>query len=213
MLPNFNHKSFSNIFNIKRCLILLILFCLISQSVFARTVRNREKPSNQGDIFFNFLTPGINVNWHTTFLGKIYLGTDFKINFVYATSAEKDFPLRYEFFFEIGIYENLWGSGQNQTLNDYFYTYLFGGNISFNRTKSLSHKGAHYLIPYLGLRIGGLYHNLNRKAGLLAMPSLGISFITTETYSISFETGLLLNSSNFLDLFGVTPKLTFQYSF
>jgi hypothetical protein len=184
---------------------LLILF-LIQPLVFSLD----QETGTAGSTFENSGLPGFTGGVFYLFNSQtLYAGGTVRFDFFYTLDENrKDATFidrgRSEIYIAVGLYTALPQRSDGVNL---LFNYVFGFNLAFETPSVLARN---FLIPYIGLEIGGIYIE-GRGNGFMACPLVGINLISLPTFTISIETGFLLNTIAFEEFLSIRPQLTMNF--
>jgi hypothetical protein len=156
---------------------------------------------------YNVLVPGASCGI-ITFFGEgtpIYAGGALRFDLVYSLSRNQPRASivergRNELYVDIGLYGSIPARGEETLL---LFRYVLGFTTSFETPRSLARN---FLVPYIGLELGGIYIQ-GEGNGFLAVPVLGINLLTLPTFTMSIDTGLILNTIAFERFLGLRSEL------
>ena len=152
------------IFHSKLCRIgfICVLICAVGSAIL---YSDEDEENNEWKGFL----PGFSFGVLKPLSDKVYLGINYHYTFTQSITlpeTDSDFGGYNEIYLEVGYFKEF-SSEFNQ---DIFFTYAFGINLSFEKFLSGYRS---FLIPFLGLKAGGLFIN-SVGNGFLIEPTLGL---------------------------------------
>jgi hypothetical protein len=160
---------------------------------------------------YNVLVPGFTAGV-IDMLGAgnpMYVGGSIRFDLVY--TLNKNQPRagfvergRNELYIDIGLFGLLPADGGASNL---LFRYVLGFTTSFETPRSLNRN---FLIPYVGIELGGIYIGGSGN-GFLAVPVLGLNIVTLQTFTMSCDTGLILNTVSFEKFLGLRTELHINF--
>lgn len=186
----------------KKCAATLFGLCLCAAAAFGQ----EEGPKTE---ITNSLLPGFQGGGFYLFRDQVfYWGGEVRFDFTYLLDRNRKTARasdrgRSEIYASVGLY------AADRSDAQFLCQYLIGFNVSFETPGTLARD---FLIPYLGLAAGGTTIQ-DRGTGFTVLPVIGLNIVSLERFSLSLETGLMLNTVAFEEFLGLKTNLAMVFVF
>jgi hypothetical protein len=186
------------------CISILLLFS------YALVFGDTQEPAVKNLSFENSGLPGFTAGVLYLFNSqRIYTGGTVRFDFFYTVDEDRKNSTfvdrgRSEIYIAVGMYA---ATPQRSDGVNLVFNYVFGFNLSFE-TPGIMQRN--FLIPYIGLEIGGMYIQTIGNA-FIVCPIIGINLVSLPTVTLSIETGLLLSTVDFDEFLSLRPQLALNF--
>ncbi|MDR1389491.1 MAG: hypothetical protein LBJ31_05885 [Treponema sp.] len=156
----------------------------------------------------DFFVPSLRAGVINTFEdANHYFGGGLRVNFVSFVTEDYDdderFPAFVDWFVEVNLY-------RDPDLPQWAFDYLMGITVSLERARPQIRD---WLLPYYGVKFGGIYLSEDHKSGFVLLPFIGVSVFRRRNFYLDLEVAILLGSTDFKHMVSYEPSLAFGFSY
>jgi hypothetical protein len=199
----------------KKFAALLALLFLVSCIVVFAEENGEDAPAGNEPVVGNrliphtdFFSPSLRAGLINTFEdGNHYFGGGMRINLVSSVPKGDDDDFRGPAFIDWFVEVNLY---RDPDLLEWAFDYLMGITVSVERARPGIRD---WLLPYYGIKLGGIYLSDGQKSGVAFLPFIGLSILRRRYFFLDLEVAVLLNSADFKGMVSYEPSLAFGFSY